>query len=70
MNASDLGTGAVLSSVALDPHLSQVILAGLAVLVLLIYVGIALPAVWSAKPGRRKAAADVLRQILGALRRQ
>jgi hypothetical protein len=37
---------------------------GSAALVLLVYAGIALPAVWSAKPARRKAAAVVLRQIL------
>jgi hypothetical protein len=70
MKASDLGIAVVLSRAAIGPHLSQPILAGLAVLVLLIYVGIALPAVWSAKSARRKAAADVLRQILDVLRRQ
>jgi hypothetical protein len=69
MNASDLGTCAALSMAALGSHLSKVILAGLAALVMLIYAGIALPAVWSAKPARRKAAAEVLRQILGVLRR-
>ena len=35
-------------------------------LVLLVYIGIALPAVWSAKPARRKAAAAVLRQFFNA----
>jgi hypothetical protein len=69
MKTSGLGAAAVLSWTALDSQLSQVILAGLAVLVLLVYVGIALPAAWSTKPTRRKAAADVLRQILGTLRR-
>ena len=69
MKSSDLGAAAVLSWAALDCQLSQVILAGLAVLVLLVYVGIALPAAWSTKPTRRKAAADVLRQILDTLRR-
>jgi len=39
---------------------------GVAALVLLVYAGIALPAIWSAKPARRKAAAPVLRQILNA----
>ena len=39
---------------------------GLAALALLVYLGIALPAVWSAKAARRKAAADVLRQVLNA----
>jgi hypothetical protein len=38
-------------------------------LVLLVYLGIALPAVWSAKPARRKAAATVLAQVLGACTR-
>jgi hypothetical protein len=37
-----------------------------AALVLLVYTGIALPAVWSAKPARRMAAAAVLRLILNA----
>ena len=69
MKASDLGIAVVLSKAAIDPHLSQVVLAGLAVLVLLIYFGIALPTVWSAKSARRRAAADVLRQILDVLRR-
>ena len=70
MKASDLGIAVVLSRAAIGPSLYQAILAGLAVLVLLIYVGIALPAVWSAKSARRKAAADVLCQILGVLRRR
>jgi hypothetical protein len=39
---------------------------GVAALMLLVYIGIALPAVWSAKPARRKAAAIVLGQILDA----
>lgn len=37
-----------------------------AVAALLVYAGIALPAVWSDKPARRRAAAAVLRQILNA----
>lgn len=68
MKTSGFGIAIDLSRASIDPHLSQVILTGLAGLVLLIYVGIALPAVWSAKPTRRKAAADVLRQILSILR--
>lgn len=39
---------------------------GAAALVLLVYVGIAMPAIWSTKPTRRKAAAAVLRQVLNA----
>lgn len=70
MKTSDLGAAAVLSWATLDSQLSRVIFAGLAVLVLLVYAGIALPAVWSTKPARRRAAADVLRQILGAIRRR
>ena len=70
MKAFDPGIAVVLSRAATDPHLSQAILAALGVLVLLIYFGIALPAVWSAKPARRKAAADVLREILAVLRRR
>jgi hypothetical protein len=37
-------------------------------LAVLVYAGIALPAVWSAKPCRRRAAAAVLGQILAAVR--
>jgi hypothetical protein len=37
---------------------------GAAALVPLIYIGIALPAICSAKPARRKAAADLLRDVL------
>jgi hypothetical protein len=44
--------------------------AALALLALLIYAGIALPAVWSRNPERRKAAASVLRQILNTLSRR
>ena len=35
----------------------------------LIYVGVVLPAVWSAKPARRAAASAVLQQILDLLHR-
>jgi hypothetical protein len=52
--------------VTLPVHLLLVLSGGIAALVLLVYIGIALPAVWSAKPARRKAAADVLRQVLNA----
>lgn len=70
MKTSDLGAATVLSWAALDSQLSRVIFAGLAVLVLLVYIGIALPAAWSTKPARRKAAAEVLRQILDTIRRR
>jgi hypothetical protein len=39
----------------------------LALLALLVYAGIALPAVWSRNPQRRHEAASVLRQILNAM---
>jgi hypothetical protein len=64
MNASALGATAL--AAPLPVHLLLIFSAGVAALVLLIYTGIALPAVWSAKPARRKAAAAVLRQILDA----
>lgn len=52
------------------PHL-VVLLAGLiGILAVLVYAGVVLPAVWSAKPARRKAAAQVLDQILSLLRRR
>jgi hypothetical protein len=35
----------------------------------LVYLGVILPAVWSRKPARRAAAAAVLAQLLGVLRR-
>jgi hypothetical protein len=39
-------------------------LAVVAVIMLLVYVGIILPAVWSTKPARRRDARAVLQQIL------
>jgi hypothetical protein len=50
----------------LPAHVLLILTGGAAALVLLVYIGIALPAIWSAKPARRKAAAGVLRQILDA----
>ena len=61
--------GALLGA-ALASHLFPAVAVGLAGLALLIFTGIALPAVWSAKAARRKAAADVLRQILEILWRR
>jgi hypothetical protein len=43
------------------------IAAGAGLLALLVFLGIALPAVWSSKPARRKAATAVLGQILTTL---
>lgn len=48
----------------LPAHVLLMFGGGMAALVLLVYIGIALPAVWSARPARRKAAAAVLRQVL------
>jgi hypothetical protein len=39
----------------------------LTLLALLVYAGIALPAIWSRNPQRRREAASVLRQILNAI---
>ena len=57
-------TGAL--AVTLPVHVILILSGTVAALVMLIYVGIALPAIWSAKPARRKAAAAVLRQVLNA----
>lgn len=54
------------AAVTLPTQLLLILSGEMAALVLLVYIGIALPAVWSAKPARRKAAADVLRQVLNA----
>jgi len=39
------------------------------IMFILVYAGVMLPAVWSARPARRAAAAAVLQQILDLLRR-
>ena len=53
-------------AVTLPAHVLLILSGGVAALILLVYIGIALPAIWSAKPARRKAAAAVLRQVLNA----
>jgi type II secretory pathway component PulM len=53
-------------TVIMPVHALLILGTGVAVLVVLAYAGIVLPAVWSAKPARRKAAAAILRQILNA----
>lgn len=58
-----------LSAAALPAHALLILAISIGVLGLLVYAGVALPAVWSAKPARRKAAAEVLRQILAIFRR-
>jgi hypothetical protein len=65
MNASARALTAALA-VTQPVHVLLILSGGVAALILLIYFGIALPAVWSAKPARRKAAAAVLRQVLNA----
>lgn len=69
MNASAFKLAAILA-VALPVHVLLILGSGMALLVLLVYAGVALPAVWSADPARRKAAASVLRDILAILRRR
>jgi hypothetical protein len=65
MKASARAISAV-ATVTLPAHVLLILGGGMATLVLLIYMGIALPAIWSVKPERRKAAAAVLRQVLNA----
>lgn len=57
------------SPAILSANLLMLIAVGSIVLALLVYAGIALPAVWSTKQYRRKAATDVLGQILTVVRR-
>jgi hypothetical protein len=66
MNASTRAITAALA-VTSPAHVLFIVSSEVAVLVLLVYIGIALPAIWSAKPPRRKAAAAVLHQVLNAL---
>jgi len=55
--------------VALPVHALLIFRGRVAMLVFLVYAGVALPAVWSANPTRRKAAA-VLLDMLTILRRR
>lgn len=59
----------LLAAIAAVPHLLVAIAIGALLLAVLVYAGVALPAVWSAKAARRTAAAAVLSQILALLRR-
>ena len=63
MNTPRIQT-ALLVTAALPLHVVLIVAVCASALVLLVYAGIALPAVWSAKPARRKAAAGVLRQLI------
>lgn len=65
MKASARAIAAALA-VTLPIHVLLILCSGAAALVLVVYTGIALPAIWSAKPARRKAAAAVLRQVINA----
>jgi hypothetical protein len=69
MNVSPSRVAAILIA-ALPFHIVLLFGGAAGVLALLVYAGVALPAVWSAKPARRTAAAAVLRQILAILHRQ
>ncbi|MFH8926687.1 hypothetical protein [Streptomyces pristinaespiralis] len=42
----------------------------LAVMFAVLFTGVVLPAVWSSRPARRRAAAAVLREILMTVRRR
>ncbi len=68
--ARGASTSGMLAALAATPHLMLALAAGAGLLALLVFFGIALPAVWSSKPARRKAAAAVLEQILATLRRR
>jgi hypothetical protein len=67
IKASALWITCVTASAA--PNVLLTVAACVVLLALLVYVGIAMPAVWSAKPSRRLAASAVLGQILEALQR-
>ncbi len=60
---ASLAAGAALSHVTLS-------VAAIFILAVLIFMGVVLPAVWSAKPCRRKAAGAVLEQILDCIRKR
>lgn len=68
MNFSAHETGAFAAN--LPACILVIVSGGVMLLQLLVFIGIALPAVWSAKPARRAAAAAVLGQILDAWVRQ
>ena len=63
MNASRVQVAVAVATV-LPTHALIIAAVCASAIVLLVYAGIALPAVWSARPARRRAAAEVLRQIL------
>jgi hypothetical protein len=70
MKARVFGVAAAVTAAGVLPsHALLVIAGGIGALALLVYAGIALPSVWSAKPARRKAASAILCQILATLRR-
>jgi hypothetical protein len=56
-----------LAAMVLLPHVLLTLVICMTGLTLLIYAGIALPAIWSARPARRKAAAAVLSQVLALI---
>lgn len=71
MKASAHAIGTVATVAATLPvHVPLILGSAAAMLILLVYLGIALPAVWSAKSDRRKAAATVLHMLLNAATRR
>lgn len=60
----------LLAAFTAAPHLLVTVAISAALLALLVFFGIALPAVWSSKPARRRAAAAVLGQILATVGRR
>jgi type II secretory pathway component PulF len=69
MHRSRPSTAALTSgSVVVAAVSSPMVLAVVAVIVLLVYLGVILPAVWSTKPTRRRDARQVLQQLLGLIR--
>jgi hypothetical protein len=68
MHTTVTRASAIALTMVLPAHLLADFAAGTGIFALLVYAGIALPAVWSAKPARRKAAAEVLGQILDTFR--
>jgi hypothetical protein len=55
-------------SVVIAASYAPMVLAAVALVVLLVYCGVILPAVWSTKPTRRRDAHHVLQQLLRLIR--
>jgi hypothetical protein len=70
MKASPFRSIAISAVLTQDSQALLAIIVASAVLAALVYAGIALPAIWSAKPARRQAATSILCKILDTLRRK